>query len=237
MRARLTHTPFDYPVRPYTMTLMDYFLKASKSQTHLNRIIGGLSTTQEPKLQCLVHQLQLSDGALDTSTSTLAAPSSPDHMSLMTLYFPDEVDEHGTFVEIGDIVDGVVPHDEFIDEMLAISLSQIEEIVQPELASLFYLFRVSVIEIAKEILTAPTPESIEDATAVDDLFDGLVGLVEGASDFMDPPLSFDVLLGFVSRSNDVHDSSFMDLSIFEYLLSLVISLYLHPLHPYHKYSI
>ena len=217
MRARLTHTPFDYPVRPYTMTLMDYFLKASKSQTHLNRIIGGLSTTQEPKLQCLVHQLQLSDGALDTSTSTLAAPSSPDHMSLMTLYFPDEVDEHGTFVEIGDIVDGVVPHDEFIDEMLAISLSQIEEIVQPELASPFDLFGVFVIEIVEEILTAPAPKSIEDVLATDDLFDGPISPVEGASDFVDPLFSFDVLSRFVSHSDDVHDSSFMDLSIFEYL--------------------
>ena len=51
---------------------------------------------------------------------------------------------------------------------------------------------------------------------VDDLFDGLVGPVEGVSDFVEPPLSFDVLSGFVSRSNDVHESSFMDLSIFEY---------------------
>ena len=34
---------------------------------------------------------------------------------------------------------------------------------------------------------------------------------------MDPPLSFDVLSGFVSRHDDVSDSSFMDLSIFEYL--------------------
>uniref|UniRef100_F6GYX1 Uncharacterized protein n=1 Tax=Vitis vinifera TaxID=29760 RepID=F6GYX1_VITVI len=174
------------------MTLMDYFLKASKSQTHLNRIIGGLSTTQEPKLQCLVHQLQLSDGALDTSTSTLAAPSSPDHMSLMTLYFPDEVDEHGTFVEIGDIVDGVVPHDEFIDEMLAISLSQIEEIVQPELASPFDLFGVFVIEIVEEILTAPAPKSIEDVLATDDLFDGPINPVEGASDFRVSPPTEDV---------------------------------------------
>ena len=44
-------------------------------------------------------------------------------MSLMTLYFPDEVDEHGTFSEIGDIVDGAVPHDEYIDEMLVMSMS------------------------------------------------------------------------------------------------------------------
>ncbi|RVW90150.1 hypothetical protein CK203_042003 [Vitis vinifera] len=26
--ARLTHTPFDYPIRPYTMSLADYFMRA-----------------------------------------------------------------------------------------------------------------------------------------------------------------------------------------------------------------
>ena len=180
-------------------------------------IIGGLCTVQEPELQCLFHQLQLSDGAPATSTSTLVAPSSPDHMNLMTLYFLDEIDEHGTFVETENIVDGVVPHDEFIDEMLVISLSQIEEIVQPELASPFDLFEVSVIEIVEEILTALALESTEDVLVVDDLFEGTIGPIEGASDFVDPPLSFDVLSGFVSCSDDVHDFSFMDLSIFEYL--------------------
>ncbi|RVW70375.1 hypothetical protein CK203_060543 [Vitis vinifera] len=51
----------------------------------------------------------------------------------------------------------------------------------------------------------------------DDLIDSHVGIVEGASDFVDPPLSFDVLSGFVSRSDIVSDVSSMDLSIFEYL--------------------
>ena len=50
------------------------------------------------------------------------------------------------------------------------------------------------------------------------MFDCPVGLVEGASDFMDPPLSFDVLSGFVSRHDYVSDFSSMDLSTFEYLL-------------------
>ena len=67
------------------------------------------------------------------------------------LYFPDEIYEHGTFAEIGDIVDEVVPHDEYIDEMLAMSMSQIKKIVQSELASPFDFFKVSGIEIAKEI--------------------------------------------------------------------------------------
>ena len=49
---------------------------------------------------------------------------------------------------------------------------------------------------------------------VDDLFKGTIGPVGGVFDFVDPPLSFDVLSGFVSRFDNVHDSSFMDLIIF-----------------------
>ena len=111
----------------------------------------------------------------------------------MTLCFPDEIDEHGTFLEIGDIVDRVVPRDEYVDEMFAMSLSQTEEIALPELASPFDLFGVSVLQIAEEIQVAPALEVVEDVIVAVGLFDGLVGLVEGASDFVDPPLSFDVL--------------------------------------------
>ena len=114
-------------------------------------------------------------------------------------------------------MDGFVPHDEYVDEMFAMSMSQIKEIVQPELASPFDLFGVSVIKVSEEIQTIPTLEVTEDVIVVNGLFDGPIGPLEGASDFVDPPLSFDVLSRFVSRSDDVHDSLFMDLSIFEYL--------------------
>ncbi|RVW18920.1 hypothetical protein CK203_102504 [Vitis vinifera] len=217
VRARLTHTPFDYPLRPYTRSLSDYFVRASEPLTGADVIIGGLSATQEVELQRLVQQLRLRDGAPGSSTSVLIAPSSPDRTSLMTLCFPDETDEHGTFVGVGDIVDGAVPHDEYIDEMLALSMSPIEERVHPGLTSPFDLFGVSFIEIVEEIQTAPALEITEDAIVFDDLIDSHVGIVEGASDFVDPPLSFDVLSGFVSRSDIVSDVSSMDLSIFEYL--------------------
>nr|CAN76542.1 hypothetical protein VITISV_037553 [Vitis vinifera] len=192
-------------------------LHKERPQMPSDGIIGGLNTIQEAELQRLVHQLQLSNGASGTSTSALVASSSPDRMSLMTLYFPNEIDEHRIFVEIGDIIDGAVPHDEYIDEMIAMSMSQIEEIVQPELASPFDLFGVSTIEIVEEIQTTPALEFADDVTAIANLLDGPIGPVEGASDFVDPPLSFDVLSGFVSRSDDVHGSLFMDLSIFEFL--------------------
>ncbi|RVW53505.1 Retrovirus-related Pol polyprotein from transposon 297 [Vitis vinifera] len=94
----------------------------------------------------------------------------------MTLCFPDKIDDRGTFAEIGDIVDGAVPRDEYVDEMLAMSLSQTEEMAPSELASPFDLFGVSVLEIAEEIQVAPTPEVVEDVIVAIDLFDGPVGL-------------------------------------------------------------
>ena len=158
----------------------------------------------------------MTDGAPGTSTSALTALSSLDCLSLMTLCFSNEIDEHGTFIENRDIVDGVVPHDEYVDEMLAMSLRQIEKIAPLELVSPFDLFGVPIIAITEEIKVTPTPEIAEDVIVVGGLFDGPVGLVEEESDFVDPPLSLDVLSGFVSRHDYVSDSSSMDLSIFEY---------------------
>ncbi|RVW21941.1 hypothetical protein CK203_101082 [Vitis vinifera] len=129
VRARLTRTPFNYPVRPYTMSLSDYFVRASKPLTRSDMIIGGLSITQEADPQHLVRQFTLED-----------------------------------------IVDGATPHDEYIDEMLTLSSSQIEETIQPGFASPFDLFEVSTIKLAEESLTALAPEPIEDVIAGDVLF-------------------------------------------------------------------
>ncbi|RVW31546.1 hypothetical protein CK203_087930 [Vitis vinifera] len=83
--------------------------------------------------------------------------------------------EHGTFFEIRDIVDELCHVMSNVDEMLTMSLSQIDEIVQFGLASPFDLFGVSVIEITEDILTALALESIEDVLVVDDLFGGPIG--------------------------------------------------------------
>ena len=139
-------------------------------------------------------------------------------MSLMTLYFPDEVDEHGTFAEIGDKVDGVVPYDKYIDEMLAMNMSCIDGIVQPEFASSFDLFGVSAIVIVEEIQTTPTLEFLKDDIVDDDVFVCVNSPVMVESKHVDPPLSFDILSRFVSHSDDLLTfSSYMDMSLFEYL--------------------
>ena len=43
LRACLLHMPFHYPIRPYRMSLVDYFMRAPETQMHLERITSGLS--------------------------------------------------------------------------------------------------------------------------------------------------------------------------------------------------
>ena len=35
MRARLTYTPFNYPIRPYRMSLADYFVRGLEVYPHM----------------------------------------------------------------------------------------------------------------------------------------------------------------------------------------------------------
>ncbi|RVW62092.1 hypothetical protein CK203_058929 [Vitis vinifera] len=167
--------------------------------------------SRETKLQHLFHQLQLSDGAPDTSFPMAITLTSPDRASMLSLCFPEEITSDGVIVDPIEMIDGVVPHDEYHDEMDIMIVSQITSIVQLQPVLAFDMFGVFTIEILERTRTIPIPELLEDDSS---LFEGIVSPVEGASDLVNPPLSFDVLSGFVSRSDDVTIASFMDLSIF-----------------------
>nr|CAN65175.1 hypothetical protein VITISV_029768 [Vitis vinifera] len=195
VRARLSHTPFDYPIRPYRMSLADYFVRGSETRPRLEEIDSVAHTNRETDLQHLFHQLQLNDGAPDSSFPLTITPTSPDRASMLSLCFPEEITGDGVMVDSTEMIDGVVSYDEYRDEMDMMTMSQITSIV------------------FEGTQTLPVPELPEDDSS---LFEGIVSPVEGASDLVDPLLSFDVLSGFVSRSDDVSVASFMDLSIFEY---------------------
>ena len=104
---------------------------------HLERITSGLNVDQETELQCLVHQLQLSDKAPGTSTSILVISLSLDCTSLLTLYFLEETDEYGTSIEITDMIGDAIPRDEYSDEMLMVDMSQIINDVHLETADYY----------------------------------------------------------------------------------------------------
>ena len=99
------------------------------------------------ELQHLFHQLQLSDEALDTSFPMAITPTPPDQASLMSLCFLKEITDDGVIVDPTEMIDGVVPHDEYRDEMDMMTVSQITSIIQLQPVSPFDMFGLSTIEV------------------------------------------------------------------------------------------
>ena len=141
-------------------------------------------------------------GAPDTST-TLITPPSPGRSSVLTMCFPDEIADYGG-------IDGVMSSDDYDGELLWMVISK------PEPDSALSYFRVLALRDDEDASLAPDDDVITGDVIVDIASSDNLGHVVGESDAVDPPLSFDVLSRFVSRSNDVLAFSSMDLSIFEY---------------------
>ena len=134
------------------------------------------------------------------------------------LYFLEETNEYGTFVEIVDMIDEVIPCYEYSDEMLMVDMSQITNDVKPTIASPLDLFGVLAIEMVEDVQLVLASGLLTAITHDDDVFEGVTSPVMVESEHVDPPLSFDVLSRFVSRSDDVLTlSSYMDMSLFKYL--------------------
>ena len=109
------------------------------------------------------------------------------------------------------MINGVVPHDEFHDEVDMLGISQFLDATQCE-------FVVFVIEFTKKVQTFPAHELLTFIILTTNMYEGIVGPVKRVSDFVDPLLLFDILSGFVTRSNYVSNASVMDLSIYKYSL-------------------
>ena len=88
---------------------------------------------------------------------------------------------------------------------------------QPEPDSSLSDFRVLTLRDEENAPLALATHAIIDDVIIDITSPGILEHVVGESNFMGPPLSFDILLGFISHSNDVHAFSSTNLSIFEYL--------------------
>ncbi|KAL6340756.1 hypothetical protein AAG906_027911 [Vitis piasezkii] len=193
VRARLSHIPFDYPIRPYRMSLVTT-LSRIETRPRLKEIDSVVHIDRDRA------SAFISPATLHESLSFDNYSHVSDRASMLSLCFPEEITGDGVMVDSTEMIDGVVSHDEYRDEMDMMTMT-------------FDMFGVSTIEVFEGTQTLPVPELLEDDSS---LFEGIVSPVEGASDLVDPPLSFDVLSGFVSRSDDVSVASFMDLSIFEY---------------------
>ena len=194
-------------------------MRASSLPLPLEEMIAGFSADQEVELRLLVHQIQLSDGAPSASKVVIPAPSFPNCFSVLTLCFPYEVDGYGVPFDPIDLIDGVVLPDEYQDEMLMMDMDQMVRRVLPKPTPVFQLSELSEVFTIEQIEDVPlvlTPEVLVDVTTIEVVLKDVVSPDVIESGTVDPPLSFNVLSGFVSRFDDVLTLSSMNLSFSEY---------------------
>ena len=95
--------------------------------------------------------------------------------------------------------DDVTFYDACIDAMDMIGTGRIMDASPPRPRSVFDEFGISMLEFNGDGLVAT--DITHDTVSV-----------EGASDFVDPPLSFDTMSGFITRFDDISDGN-NDMSI------------------------
>ena len=120
---------------------------------------------------------------------------------MLTMCFPNEIADYGG-------IDGVMSSDDYDERLLQMVINQ------PEPDSALSYFRVLALRDDEDAPLTLDDDAITDDVIVDIASPDILGHVVGESDVVDPPLSFDVLSRFVSRSDDVLAFSYMDLSIF-----------------------
>ena len=98
-----------------------------------------------------------------------------------------------------------------------VDMSQIIDDVNPQTVSPLDLFGVLAIEIVEDVQLVPTLGLFTVVSHDDDVLEGIINPIVVESEHVDPPLFFffDLLSGFVSRSDDILAlSSYMDMSLF-----------------------
>ncbi|XP_034693824.1 uncharacterized protein LOC117920420 [Vitis riparia] len=164
----------------------------------------------------------------------IVVPPSSNRASVFSMCFPEEVPDYDLPMDLGDGT----------DEMDMIGIGRIFDAAPRGPYTAFDMFGVSVLEIDGDdfIPDAYTDDmdfigigrildaaprgphyafdisgvSVLDDESVFDVVTSDFTSVEGASDFVDPPLSSDTMSGFVTRFDDISDGN-NDMSIFEYL--------------------
>ena len=166
---------------------------------------------------------------------------------MFSMCFPEEVPDYDLPMDLGDGPDGVILFDTYMDEMDMIGTSRILDTAPRGPHYAFDMFGVSLINTNNVTLydtcidamdmigtgrildaSSPRPRSTFDVFGISMREfdgDGLVATdithdtvsVEGASDSVDPPLSFDTMSEFVTRFDDISDGN-NDMIIFEYFL-------------------
>ena len=225
VRARMFGVPFDYPLHPYTFQLDDYFTRGSEYAPHTERVDHVSKMAEIQGIQHALGQICLNSESTKPLEAMTVAPPSPDRASVFSMCFPEEIPDYDLPMDLGDETDGATLPDTYMDEMDMIGTGRFLYTAPRGPHSAFDMFGVSMIDSNAVTLydaytdamdmigtgfildvSPPGPRFSFDVFGISMLEfddDGLVATdithdtvsVEGASDSVDPPLSFDTMSG------------------------------------------
>ncbi|RVW21452.1 hypothetical protein CK203_110476 [Vitis vinifera] len=105
VRARMTGIPFDYPLRPYTFQLANYFIRGSEHTPHTEGTVRIPEIVEIQDIQQALGQMHLDTETTETPGAMIVAPPSPDRASVFSMCFPEEVPDYDLPMDLGDGTD------------------------------------------------------------------------------------------------------------------------------------
>ena len=146
VRARMSGVPFDYPLRPYTFQLIDYFTRGSE---YAPRTEGVDHVSKMAEIQGIQHALGhicLNSETTKPLEVLTVAPPSPDRASVFSMCFPEEIPDYDLPMDLGDETDGATLPDTYMDEMDMIGTGRFRDTAPRGPHSAFDMFGVSMID-------------------------------------------------------------------------------------------
>ena len=125
VRARLSGVPFDYPLRPYTLQLADYFTRGSEHTPHTKGVDHVSKMAEIQGIQQALGQMCLSSKTTEPLEAMIVVPPSLDRASVFSMCFPEEVPNYDLPMDLGDDIDGVTLPDTYMDAMDMIGTGRI----------------------------------------------------------------------------------------------------------------
>ena len=144
--ARMSGIPFDYPLRPYTFQLVNYFTRGSN---YAPRIEGVDHVSKMAEIQGIQHALGhifLNSETTKPLEAVTVAPPSPDRASVFSMCFPEEISDYDLPMDLGDETDGVTLPDTYMDEMDMIGTGHFLDTAPRGPHSALDMFGVSMID-------------------------------------------------------------------------------------------
>ena len=93
MRAHLSEVPFDYPLRPYTFQLADYFTRGLEHAPHTEGVDHVSGMVEIRGIQHALGHMFLSSKTTEPPEAMIVAPPSPDRASVFSVCFLEEVSD------------------------------------------------------------------------------------------------------------------------------------------------